>query len=517
MPFITTVTRRKEDGGITLRAKIVTPKHKIVRRKNYPICIKKNVLSDYECCVIDNANAKTRISNKNEMDALCINIDGMDTYGNHDTKISYLIENDPESSTNLSDYLAPSGEIIQRPKYNPSASTDVSGYLVISVKKNDEEVISKIPVTIKQYSAAEVLNDNNLFNIQTIWNAIKGDNDPANVNGYMHIMNSLDFSGIPSSSTKSEIPVRVNITIEDSLTVAAAPGGSIAEKRISDSGDVTRLDYEHGARIYSSNPSLAVPLNGQGASSGSTNTIIGRINSVASKARVCFAIGGIKIIAKLSLGDIVNGKTVTITGRTLTKFLKKSDVEEALRRSLRMYQLNTDGSVSSIAYFKDTGVITIPKVAGKTTSFKVFEFVNDDAGIYDDTTKLASTSNLSLPSLAGIMAGMQVQSVSISDFDNIGTFNPADFNDKFVRPGEQPTDNLTNGAYISDGTVYHPDNLFTFGIWHDGWIADTVGPQKFAIVATITIPGNVYSEDGIEIASSRSTSTLTLSRKFMMT
>ena len=520
MPFITTITRRKEDCGITLRSKIVTPKHKLTRRRDYPIRIKKSTLSDYECCVIDNATIKTRLSNRNDMDSLSYNIDNMDSSGSNDTKISYSIE-DTDSTYRLSDYLSPSGEILQRPLYG--TPNDISGNLVITVKKNEESVVSKIPVMIRPYTASEIVNDTNMFAAATLWDAIRNGNDPAGRSGYNNIISPLDFTKVPDVSAKSDIPIQVIYEIDDELTRAGAPVSSLAEPRIKADGTVSRMAYLDAAARYAVDKSVAEIRNGRDGIS--TQNIIDRINAVRENARVCFSVGKIAIKAKISLDGVVSNNTITISAGVLSKCVSKNEIIAMVKRQLKLVITDIDGSGNSATLgtytFSDSASnnpLTITKVAGHTTKLSVYRYINSDPNVYDQELQIASTNNSTHTDLKGI-AAIETTNAAITDYDS-SSFDQTKYENKFVQPGVGPIDGSSdNGAYGLGGRINTNSSgqLYELGIWHDGFIENPSGTQNFAISVSVTIPGNIYADDSaINFASDASTSVINLVKGIQM-
>ena len=150
MSFIGIVTRKEQDTGVTLEAKIVTPNKKKATRQKFKVKVKKTGLSDYECCVLDQATVRNKL---NKQDLTAVKEDINFTYnGENGTKIEYSIENTGEPK--LTDCLGEDGKIISRPKYGQN---DASGYIVMTVKKGVESLTTKISVTIKQILGQEVI------------------------------------------------------------------------------------------------------------------------------------------------------------------------------------------------------------------------------------------------------------------------------------------------------------------------------------------------------------------------
>ena len=94
MSFKGIVTRKQENTGVTLRAKIVTDNKKKSVKKDYKITILANDISDREACMRDLVNTQERLYSQN-----IGNLDGttnlrLNTMGQYGTNIIYEIIND---------------------------------------------------------------------------------------------------------------------------------------------------------------------------------------------------------------------------------------------------------------------------------------------------------------------------------------------------------------------------------------------------------------------------------------
>ncbi len=202
MAFVGFITRKEQDTGVHLRAKIVTPSKKNYGYKEFPVRVKADALDDYSCCVIDHNTTKKNLE-KNTLDDLRESITGMTQYrGANGTKIEYTIERKegvvPNSNDDINKYLDAEGKIISRPKYSSDGTADVTGYIVVVVTKGEAKVSSKLPITVKGMTAEEVLANRDIYNQNDpktfLWNLIKGSNSDYQNKGYLKIRSDLMFS-----------------------------------------------------------------------------------------------------------------------------------------------------------------------------------------------------------------------------------------------------------------------------------------------------------------------------------
>ncbi len=202
MAFVGFITRKEQDTGVHLRAKIVTPSKKNYGYKEFPVRVKADALDDYSCCVIDHNTTKKNLE-KNTLDDLRESITGMTQYrGANGTKIEYTIERKegvaPNSAGDINKYLDAEGKIIARPKFSEDSTANVSGYITVTVTKGEAKVSSKLPITVKGMTAEEVLANRDIYKGNDpkafLWSLIKGDNEEYDKKGYLKIKSPLMFS-----------------------------------------------------------------------------------------------------------------------------------------------------------------------------------------------------------------------------------------------------------------------------------------------------------------------------------
>lgn len=305
MSFIGIVTRKEQDTGVTLEAKIVTPNKKKATRQRFKVKVKKTGLTDYECCVIDQATIRNKLNKQQDLTAIKNDINF--TYnGENGTTVEYKIEN--IGSPEITQYIGDDGKIISRPLYGDS---DANGYIVMTVKKGKESLSTKIRIAIKQNVAQEVLN-NIAITEKALWNSICGKNAEWNSSeassGHKNIFYDLnlisssndllpEYKNIINSLTKT--PISIKWTITDN-----ARNSVITEDRINESGKIFIPSYKDACTLLN------------------TNTKAHLIDSSAFKRRI--RIDDLILKATLTLGT--ESKQITFDCSTCSKYITNEEV-----------------------------------------------------------------------------------------------------------------------------------------------------------------------------------------------
>ena len=213
MSFKGLVTRKDEDTGVSLLAKIVTPNKKKSTKKTFAVKVKANALSDFECCVIDLATARSKILNG--VDTTNVKTDvPMSYYGENGTTLSYNIINVDSGNSQLSDYLKSDGKISGRPKYGEG---DAIGFVEITASKNAAKTSTRISITIKETSATEVLYDGTYFTAAAVWNIIRGTNSAYSndsSSGHRNIKADLNLPETYVCSALTDTPINLSYSIK---------------------------------------------------------------------------------------------------------------------------------------------------------------------------------------------------------------------------------------------------------------------------------------------------------------
>lgn len=549
MPFISSVTRRKKDAGVTLRAKVVTPKHHLSATKQYKIRIKANAMSDYDCCVADNALVVAKINNRNDLENITQALEGMDAYGNNDTIHSYSIENTFESSGKITDYLANDGQIINRPLYGTAG--EIEGFLVVKTSKNAEAVISKIPISMAPYSASEVFANSNLYNVSILWNTIRGDNDPASLNGMnnvyknLNLTNKIDFSSMCTSD--GEAAITCTYDIKDDLAGDSAYHDSVTnrdfvtEPRINDLGAVSRMTYESAARLFIGVYGNKHTYNRyetkdkwidkiEGTKEGTTPVVgdafINKVQRITKGARIAFRVGKISVRAHFKVeGEDYYSQYLPL--QIVSDYLTYDQVKNAIMNSCKLHfyheyksigtnidtlynLVQKNGNEVSDSNFSQIDAIA-PDATGTVKTGKMFIYTNpgaDNAIANDALANLAlSSSNDSngFGGLSGLSMSMLIRKADDLSVDYNFASNPG----KFESPLGFAINNSSDIGNSGDTNYVHLN--------YPKFISETnPDNNKFAILVSLIISGGVYSERGKNIGDSASTETINLVHGFQV-
>lgn len=357
MSFIGIVTRKEQDTGVTLEAKVVTPNKKKYAKKKFKVKVKADALDDLTCCILDQATQVNKLNAQNEMNNIISSINAMAYSGEHATTISYAIED--ITTPKLSDYLQETGELKKngdvpiRPKYGEA---QVSGYLVITVSKGEASVSSKLQVTVPSYTAAECIKVADI-NATWLWDLISGDNDSYipndNASGHRNISYDLNFNnassiGISSSTAIaafkliSNDPIKVTWTINDVTLDTAKKYDLYTESRISNSGVVTTVPYK------SAYPLISEFSNIKNTDGLNVYCELVHDEDLSNSTEYYVRIGGISLTATLSLGD--STQTIVYDCCTTSKYLTNQEVMDAVLETL---YVATSWNESTVLYKED--------------------------------------------------------------------------------------------------------------------------------------------------------------------
>lgn len=318
MSFIGLVTRKEKDTGVNLIAKVVTESKKKFTKKVFRVKVKANALDDFSCCVIDHGTVVNKINSSQEMNQLIDDVN-FSYNGVNGTVISYKIIDVAEPL--LSDYLAGDGKIKNRPKYGEGNAT---GYIEITVTKNDAIVQSRILASVKSISAEEVLNDSS-FTQAALWASIRGGNDSyqqgSEWSGHNNIMTTLNFIRSKTISSMSVDPVGIAWTVTDETLPYASMSGVYSDIRINaETGEVVRSDYKDACKLVDAITGVDIKAIGS-----PTNALQKRVR-----------IGGITLTADLTLGNA--SKKVTFACSTISKYLTNQEVMEVVLNSIHLFR-----------------------------------------------------------------------------------------------------------------------------------------------------------------------------------
>ena len=473
MSFVGLVTRKEEDTGVSLMAKIVTPNKKRSAKKIFKVKVKANALDDYSCCVIDHATAKSRIENSQDMlnliDDLTLPYSGV-----NGTTISYAIINNTSASVYpLTDYLGEDGTILGRPKFNAESSGAATGYLEITVTKGTASVQSRIVVAVAGTTAEEILATST-YNEAQLWGLIAGRNTGNYVKGnssspHNNIQYNLTFSNARSLMDPNSVtPITIDWTVEDSLVpyLSASHLALLNEElggkpRITADGAVTRASYGASCAVI-------------GQVSGITGEIIGTADASTSSINRRVRINGITITAVLTLG--ASQKTIVFNCATVSKYITSKEIMEVVKKNMTLFNAND----ARIAY-KDEfdGVFTTlaaPSSGGKTF-LKAFGNTAADDIFFDTSLHL-----------------------SIGDISNVEMSHIIYAADGTSSPDANMISYGLGGGFVDDASGGNPTDYQVLNIDYDFFHNSLSGDlRKFTIFTTVTVRG--YSTSGEDLSS----------------
>lgn len=317
MSFKGIVTRKDEDTGVNLLAKIVTPNKKKSTKKIFAVKVKANSLSDFECCVIDLATARSKILNGVNTTDVRSDVP-MSYYGENGTTLSYKIIDVDSGSSKLTEYLKSDGKLNGKPRYGEG---DAVGFIEIEAKKNEAKTTTRISITVTQTSATEVLFNNTYFTHATVWNIIRGENaaysNDNSSSGHKNINSNLVFPPTYTCTALTDSPITVTCTVK---------GGQIDVKeskvtRMTSDGTYGEIPYVDACTLVGTSYDATI--------SGTLN-----LRNVV--------IGGLQISVKLELGG--KSRTFDFDCATKSNQITNEEVLNALMDGIFMYYTSTNGS-----------------------------------------------------------------------------------------------------------------------------------------------------------------------------
>lgn len=353
MSFIGLVTRKEEDTGVSLMAKVVTPSKKKSAKKTFKVKVKANALDDFSCCVIDHATIKNSIENSQNLSAV-VNDFNFVYNGVNGTTISYQLTDTTDPG--ISSYISEDGKLAARPKYGDQT---VSGYIEITVSKNESQVQSRIIITLQPLTAEEILNDNNIISDALLWNYIRNGNNSQNNIAYdLRLVSEIPVEG-------SVEPIAVKYMVSD----ATMPYDRPYEK--------VRIDSEKGTLIRPTYKEACSMVN----THKTTDVNVAVVNSADNGAMGrCIRIGGLKLQAELTLGNATRNINYNLS--TLSMYITCDEIIEAVSSQLCIFRQDytkIDYSDSADTSFE---TITAP-ASGGTTKIRAYYGAVAESFVYE--------------------------------------------------------------------------------------------------------------------------------------
>ncbi len=450
MSFKGIVTRKDEDTGVNLLAKIVTPNKKKSTKKVFSVKVKANSLSDFECCVIDVSAARSKIASGINIVDVRSDIP-MSYYGENGTTISYKIIDVDNGKPKLSKYLKSDGKINGRPRYGEG---DATGFIEIEAQKNAAKTSTRISVTILETSATEVLFNDTYFTHAIVWNIIRKTNaaysSDETSSGHKNIKADLDFKETYTSPL-TDTPIRLEYTVQ---------GGEINVNgtkvtRMSNTGTYGKISYVNACTLVGTNYNAKI--------SGSPNvrTVI---------------IGDLTITVTLKLGEDAVRPFVFYCA-TSSEQITNEEVLNALTGGVLQYYTSTNGS-NKLSHAFNSSVST-------TTPDYVFTGVDNGEGeitVYKCGNGGNGANLLSIPSLK-LSEGEVILETSyeIKDIQGTGNYD----------------DNMINQAFNGGQWSSDTDNTqSTLKFKYDKFYSAASDKKSFSVACKIDI--KAYGGDQLQ-------------------
>lgn len=478
------ITRKENDTGVTLRAKIISPNGQISATKDFKVRALKNALSDLTCVIIDSATAEKKVNANNDFSDVKDDLKGLDYTGEHNTKIEYRVID--TVAPLLSTYLTSSGEVIGRPRFGEG---DAQGYFEITVSKGKEFLTTRTPVTIKQYTADEVFTHESL-NAASLWNTIKGANDIYMAgnewSGNKNILYPLDMK---SSITVNEIataPINITWEVLDVMKNSSLFNDDNTVRIKEAEGTSINPLYEKTYTV--DRPTYVEAIAASNSTSFKALTTFDKItgakgNSISvSPENFCVRIHGLTLVARLSLafdGVTYNAKnSITIPCATLSKYVTNAEVLETIASMLTCSIL-----------VNNTGIYQQKKISDGSIATP-WTVVAPDTGGTADITCYKNALELDATNILGMGAGqIKITSIinDIWEFDGTSA-KPSDYVAQvFPIAGSGGV----VGGFSNGGT----ENQVVASLDFEEIATLAENDRKFSIHAEILV--NNYSDDGI--------------------
>ena len=320
MSFVGLVTRKEKDTGVSLMAKVVTESKIKFAKKAFKVKVKANALSNFSCCVLDHEAVVNKINQSQDMGNIISDI-VLSYNGVNGTTIAYRILD--IETPNLSDFMTNDGKVSGRPKFGEG---NASGYIEVTVSKEDANLVSRVFASVKSTTANEVLNDVT-FSQMALWGAIRGTNDSyiqgSEWSGHNNVMNSLNLIDSIDIDTLSVTPVDVTwSTRDDTLSYASALGVYTETRMNAGTGAISRCAYKDACKLVDGINGITIKVI---AGASASDTLQNRVR-----------IGGITLTATLTLGAVI--KNVVFNCSTVSKYLTNAEVMDVVLSNITLFR-----------------------------------------------------------------------------------------------------------------------------------------------------------------------------------
>jgi hypothetical protein len=340
--FVGVVTQQDEQTGVTLRARVTSPKAHYTAYQFFKCMVKKPGLTDEQAVTIDLNTVSDRLL-ENGVTGITSNLTAyMPDKGDNGTAIKYDVDGD-----NISDYFNSDGIVVKRPPYGANA---VVGTLTIRVTKNNAAAERSITVSIEPYTAEELVQV--ALNTLT-WDTIKGKNatessDP-NTNGMYNVVYPLNLVKTITNDLV-ENPIKVTWTVtEDALSPFIENKYRIDTSDSPTSGTITRPTY---TEMYEQKDILV------------KDSVLDIVNSKVESAygKTYYRIGGLTLKASINIEGVENViDSVTFKLKTLSLALTNKEIVDYMTENVSMFNLKDIkyNTIFSLATINDTSERTI--------------------------------------------------------------------------------------------------------------------------------------------------------------
>lgn len=389
--FVGVVTQQDTQTGVTLRARVTSPKGHYTAYQDFKCMVKKAGLTDEQAVMTD----LNTISNKllaNGVTGITSNLTAyMPSVGENETDVKYSVTGD-----DISDYFNSDGIVTKRPPYG---SNSIVGSLVITVTKNAATAERTITISIEPYTAQELVQS--VLNTLT-WDNIRGQNavessDPS-TNGMYNVIYPLKLMKTITSDLVTN-PVTVTWSIIQDVLSPVIDN----EKRINlTDGSIVRPSYTtiHEQRDIK-------------ISSSMLDIVTSKIEN--TYGRTYLRVGGLTLKASINIEGISSSSmidSVTFNLKTLSAALTNMEISEYLSDNISMF------SIKDIAYNTVFSLSTINDTSERTVFFDTTGASSSIIEMFGTSGVLSATSTNDLTK-----TGIKVTSVNwtIIDPDTVDT------------------------------------------------------------------------------------------------
>ena len=412
--FVGVVTQQDTQTGVTLRARITSPKGHYTAYQDFKCMIKKAGLTDEQAVMTD----LNTVSNKllaNGVTGITSNLTAyMPTTGENETNIKYNVSGD-----NISDYFNNDGIVIKRPPYGSNA---IIGTLIITVTKNSAIAERTITISIEPYTIQEIVQS--ALSVIT-WDNIRGKNaiespDPS-VNGMYNVIYPLKLMNTITNELTTD-PITVTWSVEQDVLSPVI-------------NDIKRIDISNGAITRPTYTTIHEQKDIK-ISSNMLDIITSKIENTTSE-KTYLRIDGLTLKATIDISGIdstSSNNSVTFNLKTLSAALTNKEVADYLSDNISMF------SIKDIEYGTEFALSTMKDTSERTLFLDTTGANSSIIEMFRESSILSTTTNNDLTK-----TGIKITNVSwtIIDPDTVDTV-----------PTAMPATEYSKLGLQSNGTNY---------------------------------------------------------------